>query len=303
MGSLLRELREAHAIGAHTREWLVPSTGCPALREARIHLCGISEARPGFAFVRRCPERSQLLYAVTAGGCAWVGDGWRDLAAGECYLTPPGVPHAYRCRSGVRWRVAWLILDEPDDAPRLVTTAEPSVVLCDPRPVDDAILNLHRETVGSGDPGMLRLWGELIAAHMRRHLSPIRTDQRLWRLWEEIDADLGQPWTLGDLARRSGLGDEQLRRLCRRHLGSSPMQHLARLRMRRAAALLTAGGRSVSDAAAAVGYGNAFAFSTAFRRIMGQPPSLLLPAPPLAEPDRAARRRRPGDAARQRSRA
>lgn len=278
MGAFPTGLRETHSIGAQTREWLVPADSCPALREARIQLCGVSAARPGFSFVRRCPERSQLLLSLTPGGQAWLDGGWHDLAAGEGYLTPPGAAHAYRCRPGADWLAVWAILLEPENAPRLVTVDAPTLLNSDARPLHDAVLNLHRETVGAGDPPIVRLYGELVAALLRRHLAPVRTDQRLWRLWEEVDADLGRPWTLGDLARRAGMGDEQLRRLCQRHLGISPMHHLSRLRMHRAAALLATGGRSVGMVAASVGYDNAFAFSTAFRRLMGRPPSQLIPA-------------------------
>lgn len=277
MGAFPSGLRETHSIGAQTREWLVPATACPALREARIQLCGVSAARPGFSFVRRCPERSQLLLSLSPGGRAWLDDGWHDLEANEGYLTPPGAAHAYRCRPGCDWLAVWAILLEPENEPRLVTVDAPALLSTDARPLHDAVLNLHRETVGAADPPIMRLYGELVAALVRRHLAPVRTDQRLWRLWEEVDADLGRPWTLGDLARRAGMGDEQLRRLCQRHLGVSPKHHLTRLRMHRAAALLATGGRNVGMVAAAVGYDNAFAFSTAFRRLMGRPPSQLIP--------------------------
>lgn len=278
MGAFPTNLREIHHIGASTREWLVPATACPALGEARIQLCGVSAARPGFAFVRLHPERSQLLLSLSAGGSAVVDGRWRDLRPGEGYLTPPGAPHAYRCRRDASWLAVWAILAESDDSERLVTAETPVLIEADARPLHDAVLNLHRESVGAAEPAHLRIWGELVAALMRRLLTPMATDRRLWRLWEEVDADLGRPWTLGDLARHAGIGDEQLRRLCRRHLGLSPMHHLARLRMRRAAALLATGGRSVSDVAQAVGYENAFAFSTAFRRVMGHPPSRMRPA-------------------------
>ncbi len=275
MGAIPTDLRETHQIGPDTREWLVPGVSVPALAEARIELCGVSQARPGFAFARHAWERSQLLIGLTAGGTCWLDGAWRRLAANEGYLTPPGATQAYRCLPDKDWLLAWAILVEPEDALRLVTADAPVLVAGDGRPLHDAILNLHRETLGAADPAMTRLWGDVVVALVRRHLAPVRADQRLWRLWEEVDADLGRAWTLGDLARHAGLGDEQLRRLCVRQLGTSPMAHLARLRMRRAAALLRSGGRSVGAVATAVGYDNAFAFSTAFRRHHGVPPSRL----------------------------
>lgn len=267
-------LRPVHRIGADTREWLVSAKDAPALAEAGIPLCGVSQARPGFRFVRHGWDRGQLLMALTPGGDCLVDGAWRALAPGEGYLTPPGASHAYHCRPGGEWLVAWAMLDP---AAFVLAPAGPAVVAGDARALHDAILNLHREGVGPAETVLVRQWGDLVAALVRRLLAPARTDPRLGRLWEEVDADLARPWTLADFARLAGLGGEQLRRLSLRQLGASPMQHLARLRMRRAASLLAAGGRTVAEVAAAVGYDNAFAFSTAFRRHHRVPPSQLLP--------------------------
>lgn len=286
MGGPNADLRPVHSIGADTREWLVAAKDAPALAEAGIPLCGVSLARPGFRFVRHGWERGQLLMALSPGGLCWCDGAWRELRPGEGYLTPPGATHAYQCRPGAEWLLAWAMLAEDDAAPCRVGVEAPAVVEGDARPLHDAILNLHRETLGAADPALARQWADLVAALVRRLLAPARADQRLWRLWEEVDADLGRPWTLGDLARHAGLGGEQLRRLCQRRFGASPMHHLARLRLRRAAALLAMGGRSVAEVAQAVGYGNPFAFSTAFRRHHGVPPSRLAggisAAPPAA---------------------
>lgn len=266
-------LREIHSIGSGTRESLVPVASVPALREHRIELCGISAAVPGFSFVRHAWERSQVLASCTGAGEVLLDGAWRELPPGQAYICPAGVLHAYRCPAGGAWTACWAILEEDEAQPRLVASAGPLVAACDHRGLHDAIANLHRELVGPADPALLRQWADLVGALIDRALAPAAGDDRLWRLWEAVDADLARPWTLGDLARHAGLGPEQLRRLCLRHLGASPVAHLARLRLRRAAALLAAGGRSVGEVAALVGYGDAFAFSTAFRRHHGKPPS------------------------------
>lgn len=273
MGDIPASLREIHSIGTSTQEWLVPGSAIPALAGARIELCGVSLARAGFSFVRHAWPNGQLLMSLGAGGECWIDGAWRPLAAGEGYLTPPQATHAYRCQPGREWLLAWAIVREFPAAPRLVTVEQPTLVTGDARAWHDAILNLHREMVGAGDPAHMRLWADLVVALLHRLLAPVRADQRLWRLWEEVDADLGHGWTLADLARSVGVSPEQLRRLCARHLGTSPMRHLTHLRMRRAAALLARGGHSVGGVAGVVGYDNAFAFSTAFRRHHGKAPS------------------------------
>jgi AraC-like DNA-binding protein len=51
------------------------------------------------------------------------------------------------------------------------------------------------------------------------------------------------------------------------------MRYVTLLRMRHAAALLASDSYSVEDVARQVGYENAFAFSTAFKRLMGDSPT------------------------------
>jgi AraC-like DNA-binding protein len=53
---------------------------------------------------------------------------------------------------------------------------------------------------------------------------------------------------------------------------SSPMKHVTFLRMRHATLLLQVTSLNVSAVAEAVGYKNAFAFSTAFKRHIGSSP-------------------------------
>ena len=66
---------------------------------------------------------------------------------------------------------------------------------------------------------------------------------------------------------------EHLRRLSRRQFGRSPLEHLRFLRMRKAAALLSGTPDKVEAVGNRVGYGNPFAFSTAFKQCMGISPA------------------------------
>jgi transcriptional regulator GlxA family with amidase domain len=96
---------------------------------------------------------------------------------------------------------------------------------------------------------------------------------RLDGLWAAVEERLNAPWDLAELARTVGLSAEQLRAICVREHGEPPMRHVVRLRMRRAASLLTGTSDTVDRIAATVGYANAFAFSTAFRRWAGETPT------------------------------
>lgn len=116
-------------------------------------------------------------------------------------------------------------------------------------------------------------WVHLCALRLAREHETARGDERLRRLWTRVDAELGAPWTLDTLAAAAHMSGEHLRRLCQLEAGRSPMAELTRLRMRRAGLLLRGTPSKVEAVAAAVGYGSVYAFSAAFRREVGVPPS------------------------------
>jgi AraC-like DNA-binding protein len=273
MADAAAELRETHHVGANTREWMVGMSACPALATYHIRLAGISEAKHGFEFVRVKPGISQILACLGGIGEVLVGDAWAPCREGEAYITPAGMLHAYHAVPGSDWRVCWVTFEEGVDHPPVIVTATPVLARCDPRPLHDAINGLYRESVGPSELAHLNHWVELIQLQVSRLVKPFHTDERLWRLWEAIDADLDHHWTLSELSERAQLSGEHLRRLCQKHLGRSPLEHVTFLRMRRAATLLASTPRKVEAIAASVGYENAFAFSTAFKRWMKLSPS------------------------------
>jgi transcriptional regulator GlxA family with amidase domain len=166
------------------------------------------------------------------------------------------------------------MFDELPNEPPIVALDAPALVQADPRPHDTAITGLFQEVSGSAQPAFVRMWTELVDACARRVVEPMSRNARLWRLWEAVDSDLGRDWTLRELAKLSGTSVEQLRLLCHKQTGASPMQHVAKLRIRRAALLLRSTVESIEAIAWAVGYKNPFAFSTTFKRMMGVSPSV-----------------------------
>lgn len=267
------DLRETHQIGANTHEWMVGKEGCPALAAYHIRLAGVSAAKLGFEFVREHPPMSQILACHSGEGEVLIDGAWQPCRAGSAYLTPTNALHAYRALKDQDWGVCWVMFDEISGHPPVVTTDAPVLATLDPRPLLDAIQGLYREAVGPAEPALMHHWVELIQLLAARVVRPWHTDERLYRLWELVDADLAHRWTLADLTKQAKLSGEHLRRLCHKHLGRSPLEHVTFLRMRRAASLLTATPQKIEAIASAVGYDNPFAFSTAFKRLMKQTPS------------------------------
>jgi transcriptional regulator GlxA family with amidase domain len=88
-----------------------------------------------------------------------------------------------------------------------------------------------------------------------------------------LRAHLEAPWTVARLSRSVGMSRATLARRFVAEYAESPMRHLARLRMDRAAELLARTDQSLARIAPQVGYDTEFALSRAFKRFFGVPPS------------------------------
>jgi AraC-like DNA-binding protein len=266
MGAIHFPLRDIHHIGRLTRELLIHPEDCPVLRRHQITLAGISYATTGFRFVRHHPGVGQLIVCFRGKGRVWVDGKWKTCSAGTAYLTPHDQFHAYE--SGPRWEIGWITYRPMAFVP---TVSTPKLIETDPRPLEHILRGFHHEISSDREAILLESWSLLLIHHAGRIVFPDHSS-RLWRLWQTVQADLAAEWNLERLAHQAALGPENLRRICLRETGCSPMQHLTRLRMQYAASLLTTS-RKIQEVANLAGYTNAFAFSTAFKRVMKQSPS------------------------------
>lgn len=124
----------------------------------------------------------------------------------------------------------------------------------------------------------------LICTHvLRRHFVQAGHEQaeaaqglaawQLRRLQEYMQEHLHAPLTLHDLAAQVTLSRHYVCTAFRHSTGFTPYEYLTTLRIGRAKELLVTSRQSISDIAAAVGYGTASAFTASFRRATGTTPS------------------------------
>jgi AraC-like DNA-binding protein len=108
------------------------------------------------------------------------------------------------------------------------------------------------------------------------------------RLRDLIDLVLGsldEPANGAALAQRAHFSRDHLDRLLAAATGESPVAMRRRLLLERAAWQLRTGAASPSEAATAAGYGSLAAFSRAFARAYGAPPSAFAGEPQLEAPN------------------
>jgi AraC-like DNA-binding protein len=87
-----------------------------------------------------------------------------------------------------------------------------------------------------------------------------------------LENNPAHPWTVASLATAIGISRAALARRFNELVGEPPMTFLTNWRLALAADLLREPGATIGSVAAQVGYGSAFALSTAFKRVRGMSP-------------------------------
>lgn len=131
-----------------------------------------------------------------------------------------------------------------------------------------ALARTFLETLGEALAGSL---GNPQAESPSQIVSKAR-DPRLRHACEELEKNFADEIKISQLARRSGLSERSLNRLCVTELGCGPKDLLTRFRVEEARVML-GDGKSVTETAYAVGYQSLSRFIEAFRGVTGQLPS------------------------------
>ncbi|GAA1898030.1 AraC family transcriptional regulator [Asanoa iriomotensis] len=117
----------------------------------------------------------------------------------------------------------------------------------------------------------IRNWVESGCGSLPLLTVPLR-DSDVARALEAIHDAPGSPWTVETLARVALASRSAFAKRFRETVGDSPARYLARIRMEHAKRLL-ADQVTVAEVAVRLGYGSEAAFSRAFRRHAGLPPT------------------------------
>ena len=136
-----------------------------------------------------------------------------------------------------------------------------------------------------GSESVLAKLSELMFIEVvRRHIETLPPEQTGWlaglrdpAIGKALSLLHGAPakdWSVDEIAKEAGLSRSVLAERFTDLLGVPPMQYLAKWRMQVAAGMLRGGNTNIAAVAAETGYGSEAAFSRAFKKITGMPPSL-----------------------------
>ena len=227
----------------------------------------------GFVITPHSHRRDQLLYAVTGTMRVHTGrEAWIVPPDRAVYL-PAGLVHSIEISGNVEMRTVYI---EADAAPGLPSTA---AVLEISDLLRALILALIEEPVLYDDAGrggaIARLTLSEVARARRLPLViPMPRDPRLHRLCTALLSNPSHRFTLDTWAGHTGASPRTLARLFEREVGLTFSVWRQRVRFHNALESLVKG-EPVARIAERNGYRSASAFTAAFRKGMGVPPSSL----------------------------
>ncbi|MEU4620283.1 AraC family transcriptional regulator [Actinoplanes sp. NPDC023801] len=152
----------------------------------------------------------------------------------------------------------------------------------------DAVLDHLAAEVAADTPGQQvvldRLLDWLLVCALREYFDRPGGDPPAWYAAQRdpvvgdalrlLHAEPAAPWTITTLAGRAGVSRSTLAKRFAELVGEPPLTYLTHWRMTLAADLLAERDTAtVAEVARAVGYTDAFAFSTAFKRVKGMSPT------------------------------
>jgi AraC-like DNA-binding protein len=175
---------------------------------------------------------------------------------------------------------------ETEISRRLLAALPPLLVLRDEE-WNSPLIGLMADEIVKDDPGqeavLDRLLDVLLIAVLRAWFARPEADAPGWyrahgdpvvgRALRLMQAEPSRPWTVASLAAEIGVSRAALARRFHDLVGEPPMTFLTGWRLALAADLLLEPGATVGSVADQVGYGSAFALSTAFKRVRGVSPA------------------------------
>ena len=139
------------------------------------------------------------------------------------------------------------------------------------------------EKRAGGETVLAKLSELMFIEVVRRHLASMPPEQAGWlaglrdpfvgKALSLLHARPERAWTIEKLGKDVGLSRSVLAERFADLVGVPPMQYLAKWRMQIAAALLDGANNNIASVAAKIGYGSEAAFSRAFKKMVGVPPS------------------------------
>ncbi len=256
------------------RDWLRDQPCCPLMSiEHHINHTGIMSARAPYEIIRVNQSGTFMLACLEGQGLILVDGVWKKIVAGQACLLPPFVSNSLKCECDRLWRFAWVRYRESRAAKPIVSAFSPVIGSFDGEALEKAILGMRAEALHGKNQAAQHHWCSLINHYVLTFARPADPDERLWKLWRDIEKNPARDWTLAAMAGHAHLSEEHLRRLGRKEIGRSPVRQLTFIRLQLALRLLGDTREKIETIARATGFASIQSFGNAFKSRFGRSPS------------------------------
>lgn len=215
------------------------------------------------------------------------------IEPGQICTTPPGLPPTMTMLGTRSWgnradgSTVLLVgtYQLRSEISRRLLSALPELLVLPPDPGTGRLVAYLAEEVVADEPGqeavLDRLLDLLLIAGLRSWFARPEAGTGWYRAHGDpvvraalklLQDDPARPWTIASLATATGCSRAALARRFTELVGEPPMTFLTHWRLTLAADLLREPEATVASVARQVGYGSAFALSTAFKRVRGISP-------------------------------
>jgi AraC-like DNA-binding protein len=252
------------------------------LRERDVMLSTMCSIKGVCEVDRKDPNVHILIFSIKGHARLYAGANSHrgvPLEPGQVAVLPAHNAHSYKM-TGEIWEAIWFYLGDTD-AWRQLRSHKPhvriSVTLKELKAAFEGFLaeSLRNETRAriAG-----RHYAELLLLNLERELGMEESQQskqmrqRLYSLWDAVNANLSYKWTVQDLADKIGISPQHLYKVSMRFCGRKPMEMVTQMRMHQAQELLINTDNLVKSISFLLGYSDSFSFSAAFKRYTGYSP-------------------------------
>lgn len=235
----------------------------------------------GHRVTDRVLEDYVLIYCVGGKGWLELDDRRWVVRKGTVFICPPLVAHSYGSDDHEPWTKYWLHFRGTHASSYLdllgLTTDSPLLYLGD----NVKILSWMQDVFHILERGYAQSNLLMATSHLSNVLNYIYSltknngtnqDLDIDRLISYMLANINDHVSLDALASYANVSKYHLIRLFKEKTGYTPMDYYIRLKIQRACQLLDSSSSTIGSISTALGYSNAYYFSTTFKRVIGQSP-------------------------------
>ena len=252
-----------------------------ACDDISLYEIGQQKCPPSYSFGPIIRDHYVLHYIINGEGKLYLDHEEYTIKAHEAFLMPPNVLCYYEASAVDPWNYIWIHIDGsrvPEYLRRAGIDKQQPIFRClhDHSTMKaillDICINYTRELYCIG-----KLY-ELFEFIITQSATKVKLVQDVHQKYINIILDFirlkyNEPITMESLASACGLERSYMTRLFKANVGHTPQEYVINYRVRIARKLLCETDWSIRNIAYAVGYGDCFAFSKAFKRVCGTAPS------------------------------